>query len=170
MSGLSFSQKGFIHNINFRYSPNSDSTSMMTSKLDYLELPMYLKFSSKFQKLNIFYGFGPYFAYGIHGKIVTTISGMNETIVTDKINWDKPRDYLKSDLVKEYGYNDIKKSEIGISAIFGIKYKNFIITANYKYGLNNIMWEYYLDEKMSNTTLSFSFGYYLLNPKILSDI
>jgi hypothetical protein len=163
-TGLSISQKGFNHHMNFRYSPNSDSTADMTSKLTYLELPVYLKFNTNFKRINVFYGIGPYFSYGLQGKITTNISGRNDLTITDKINWDKPRDYLKSDLVKEYGYNDIKRLDIGVTAILGLKYNSFMVTASYKYGLNNIMWEYYQDEKMSNSSLSLSVGYFFIKP------
>jgi len=64
-SGLSISQKGFNQHIDFRYSPNSDSTADMTSKLTYLELPVYLKFNTNLKKMNVFYGIGPYFSYGL---------------------------------------------------------------------------------------------------------
>jgi len=163
-SGLSITQKGFDQHINFQYSPNSDSTADMTSKLTYIELPIYLKFNTSLKKMDVFYGVGPYISYGIQGKIITNITGSNDITITDKVNWDKPKDYLKSELVKEYGYNDIKRLDIGITAMLGIKYNNFIMTASYKYGLNNIMWEYYQDEKMSNSSFSLSVGYFFIKP------
>jgi hypothetical protein len=163
-SGLSISQKGFNQHLNFRYSPNSDSNAYMTSKLLYLELPIYLKFNTNIKNIDIFYGIGPYISYGIQGTISTTISGRNSLQTTDKIYWDKPRDYLNSELVKEYGYSDIKRFDTGVAALFGISFRNFIMSASYKYGLNNIMWEYYQDEKMSNSSLSMSVGYFFIKP------
>ena len=160
-SGLSVSQKGFNQNIRYRYSYNSDSTAEMTSKLTYLELPIYLKFNTNLSKVNLFYGIGPYISYGFYGKITTEITGRNNVTVTDKMKWDKSFDYVKSDLVDSYGYANIKRFDFGIGTLVGLKYKNLFFTASYKYGLHNVMWEYYKDEKMSNSSLSFSVGYFL---------
>src|ERR1035437_4552183 len=161
-SGLSINQKGFNQHIKYYYSPRVDSAADMTSRLTYLELPVYIKFNTRLNQINLFYGIGPYISYGLQGKITTEIAGRNcnDLSITDKISWDKPRDYIKSDLVREYGYTDIKRFDIGLSTILGVRYKNFIITASYKYGLNNIMWEYFQDEKMANSSLSLSVGYF----------
>jgi hypothetical protein len=159
-SNLSITQKGFNQHIRYYYLPHVDSTADMTSRLAYLELPVYLKFETRLNQINLFYGIGPYIAYGLQGKITTKITGRNDLSITDKISWDKPRDYIKSDLVKEYGYTGIKRFDFGLSTILGVRYKNFIITAIYKYGLNNIMWEYFQDEKMANSSLSLSVGYF----------
>ena len=163
-SWISLTQKGFNHHINYGPIQILDSAKDMTSRLTYIDLPIYLKFNASLNKMGFFYGIGPYLSYGIYGKIITntTIDNNNLTI-TDKINWNKPRDYLKSEIVKEYGYNGIKRFDIGISALMGIRYNNFIFSASYKYGLKNIMWEYYQDEKMSNSSLSLSVGYFFIN-------
>lgn len=158
-TGISVTQKGFNQLINFRYSPNFDSTGSITSKLVYLQMPLYLKFNTGFGKMDLFYGIGPFLAYGLQGKITTDITGRKDVTVTDVINWDKPTDYIKSELVKEYGYSGIKRLDFGVGSIIGLKSKIFILSVSYQYSLHNIMWEYYQDEKMSNTSLSFSVGY-----------
>jgi hypothetical protein len=159
LSGISVTQKGFVQQINFRYSPNSDSTATITNKLVYLQVPVYLKFTSGFDKVDLFYAIGPFIAYGIQGKITTDITGRKNLAVTDIINWDKPRDFIKSELVKEYGYSGIKRFDFGLGSMIGLKSKNIILAVSYQYSLHNIMWEYYQDEKMSNSSLSFSIGY-----------
>jgi hypothetical protein len=159
-SGLSVNQKGFNQHIKYYYLPRVDSTADITSRLTYLELPIYLIFNTNLKQTNLFYGIGPYLAYGFQGKITTEITGRNDVSITDRMKWNKSYDYIKSDLVKSYGYTNLKRFDFGIGTMLGIKIKNFMLTASYKYGLNNIMWEYFQDEKMSNSSLSISIGYF----------
>ena len=159
-SGLSINQKGFNQHIKYYYSPRVDSTADMISRLTYLELPIYLIFNTNLNKTSLFYGIGPYLSYGLQGKITTEITGRTNESITDNMKWDKSYDYIKSDLVKSYGYTNLKRFDFGIGTILGIKVKNFMLTASYKYGLNNLLWEYSQDEKMSNSSLSISIGYY----------
>ena len=163
-SGLSISQKGFNQHIKYFYRPDVDSTADMTSKLTYLEIPIYLKFNTKINESNFFYGVGPYISYGLKGKITTEITGRNNSTYVDIIKWDKSTDYLTSDLVESYGYSKIKRFDFGIGTVVGYKYKNFMVTASYKFGLHNFMWEYSQDEKMSNSCLSLSVGYFFNDP------
>jgi hypothetical protein len=136
----------------------------MTSKLTYLEIPIYLKFTTKIKESNFFYGVGPYISYGLKGKITTDITGRNNSTYVDIIKWDKSTDYLTSDLVENYGYSKLKRFDFGIGTVVGYKYKNFMVTASYKFGLHNFMWEYSQDEKMSNSCLSLSVGYFFNDP------
>ena len=161
-TGLSISQKGFNQHIKYYFRPGLDSTAEITSKLTYIELPIYLKFNTSIKQINIFYGAGPYVAYGIQGKVTTNITGRDNITIEDKIKWNKSYDY-KSDLLNTYGYSNIKRLDFGIGTILGFSYKNFMLTASYQYGLNNLMWEYFQDEKMSNSSLSISFGYFISN-------
>jgi hypothetical protein len=163
-SGLSISQKGFNQHIKYYYRPDVDSTADITSKLTYLEMPIYFKFTTNIKESNFFYGVGPYIAYGIKGKITTEITGRNNSTYVDIIKWDKSTDYLTSDLVESYGYSKLKRFDFGIGTIVGYKYKNFMVTASYKFGLHNFMWEYSQDEKMSNSCLSLSVGYFFNDP------
>jgi hypothetical protein len=159
-SGLTVTQKGFNQHIKYFYSPRLDTTADITSKLTYLEIPIYLKFNTHLNQIDLFYGFGPYVSYGLHGKITTEITGRNDLTITDKIKWDKSYDY-SSDLVNDYGYANLKRFDFGFGTMVGIKYKNFMVIASYKYGLHNVMWEYFQDEKMSNSSLSLSVGYFI---------
>ena len=159
-TGLSINQKGFNQHIKYYYSPRVDSTADMTSRLTYLELPIYLIFNTNLNQTNLFYGLGPYLSYGLQGKITTEITGRNDMSITDNMKWNKSYDYIKSDLVKSYGYTNLKRLDFGVGTMVGITVKNFMLTASYKYGLNNIMWEYFQDEKMSNSSLSISIGYF----------
>ena len=117
-------------------------------------------FNTNLKQTNLFCGFGPYFSYGLQGKITTEIAGRNDVSITDKMKWNKSYDYIKSDLVKSYGYTNLKRLDLGIGTMVGITVKNFMLTASYRYGLSNIMWEYFQDEKMANSSLSISIGYF----------
>lgn len=158
-TGLSISRKGFNQHIKYFYMPGLDTTADMTTELTYLELPIYVKFNTTINQINIFYGFGPYVSYGLNGKITTEITGRNNETLTDKVKWNKSRDF-QSGLVNAYGYANLYRLDIGIGSMVGLKYKNVFISASYQYGLKNLMWEYYQDEKMSNSCLSISFGYF----------
>jgi hypothetical protein len=157
-SGLSLSQKGFKQSIRYFYRPDVDSTAEMISKLNYLEIPVYLKFNTSLNKINFFYGIGPYFSLGIKGKVTSNITGRTNASYTDEITWDKKM-YFQSDLVEEYGYTNIKRFDIGVGNLIGINYNTLVFTLSYQYSLRNIMWEYYQDEKMSNSSLALSLGY-----------
>ncbi len=159
-SGLTINQKGFNQHIKYYYRPGLDSTADMTSRLTYLDLPIYLIFNTNLNQTKIFYGIGPYLSYGLYGKITTEITGRNDVSITDNMKWNKSYDYISSDLVKSYGYTNLKRIDFGIGTMAGITIRNFMFTASYKYGLNNIMWEYSQDEKMANSSLSISIGYF----------
>jgi hypothetical protein len=156
-TGLSLTQKGFNQHIKYFYSPKFDTTADIGSKLTYLEIPIYLKFNTSFKDIDLFYGFGPYVSYGLYGVLTTEITGRNDLTITEKMKWDKS--YTYSDLINYYSYANLKRFDYGIGSMFGIKYRNFIAVATYKYGLHNIMWEYYQDEKMTNSSFSISVGY-----------
>jgi hypothetical protein len=156
-SGFSFTQKGFKHTL---YDENGPSISAeMVSQMNYLEIPVYIKVHTNLTKVNFFYGVGPYFSYGINGK-VTTKTFDPESNYTEDILWNKaPSD--ENSLPSTYGYTKIKRFDVGIGSLVGIKYKQLFFTLDYKFGFKNIMWEYALDEKMSNSCLSLSVGYIL---------
>lgn len=158
-SGLSLSQKGFKQSIRYFYRPDVDSTAEMISKLNYLEVPVYLKFNTNLEKVNFFYGIGPYFSIGIKGKVTTNITGRTNASYSDEITWSKNM-YFHSDLVEEYGYTNIKRFDLGVGNLIGIKYNHLVLTISYQYSLRNIMWEYFQDEKMSNSSLALSVGYF----------
>ncbi|TAL60912.1 MAG: PorT family protein [Bacteroidetes bacterium] len=161
-TGLSISSKGFNQHIKYFYMPGLDTTADMTSKLTYLELPIYLKFNATINQVSVIYGIGPYLSYGLHGKITTEITGRKIETLVDKVKWDKSRDY-HSDLLNTYGYSNLKRLDFGVGTLVGLRYKNVIISASYQYGLKNLMWEYYQDEEMSNSSLSLSVGYFFYN-------
>jgi hypothetical protein len=159
-SGLYVTQKGFNQHIKYYYAPpRVDSTADMTIRITCIEIPVYLKFNTNMKKGNFFYGVGPYVSYAIQGNIKTRITGRDNESFTDKIKFDKIYDNINSDLVNSYGYTRIKRLDFGIGTMLGFRISNIILTASYRYGLHNLMWEYFQDEKMNNSSLSLSVGY-----------
>jgi len=155
-TGLSFTQKGFKHFLNVENSPFP--AAEMISTMNYLELPVYLKVHTSLTKVNFFYGIGPYFSVGLNGNVSTKTFEPVDSSYTTEIKWNKAP-FDENNLPYISGYTKLKRFDIGIGNMVGINYKQLFFTLEYKFGLKNIMSEYYLDEKMSNTSLSLSVGY-----------
>jgi hypothetical protein len=155
-TGLSFTQKGFKQTLYTEYSPFTSAE--MISHMNYLEIPVYIKIHTNTTKVKFFYSVGPYFSYGLNGKVSTNIFEPADSSYTVDIKWSKaPSD--ENNLPNTYGYTKIKRFDFGIGNMVGMKYKQLFLSLDYRYSFNNIMWEYYLDEKMSNSSLSLSVGY-----------
>ena len=156
-TGLSFLQKGFRQTLYTQYSPFTSAE--MTTNINYLEIPVYIKLHTNLTKVNFFYGVGPYFSYGLNGKVSTNTFGSVDSSYSVDIKWTKAPPSDENNLPDTYGYTKIKRFDFGIGNIVGMKYKQLFLTLDYRYSFKNIMWEYYLDEKMSNSALSLSVGY-----------
>jgi hypothetical protein len=156
-SGLSFSQKGFRQTLYYQYSPFTSAE--MAARLNYLEIPLYLKVNTGIKKIAFFYGAGPFFSYGLAGHVSTESTQQVDLNYTDEIKWAKSVVINEDDLPDSYGYTSIKRFDWGIGTIAGLKYRNLFLTIDYRYSLRNIMWEYFPDEKMSNSILALSVGY-----------
>ncbi len=157
-TGLSFSQKGFRQTLYTQYSPFTSAE--MISHINYLEIPVYFKIHTNLTKVNFFCGVGPYFSYGLTGNIETHTFGSVDSSYTVDINWGKKyTPYDENNLPNTYGYTKIRRFDFGIGNMVGMQFKQLFLTLDYRYSFKNIMWEYYLDEKMSNASLSLSVGY-----------
>ena len=156
-TGMSFSQKGFRQTLYTQYSPFTSAE--MTSQINYLEIPLYIKINTNLTNVNFFYGVGPYFSYGLNGSVSTHKYGSVDSSYTVDINWKKSTHPDENNLPNTYGYTSIKRFDFGIGNMVGLKYKKLFLSLDYRYSFKNIMWEYYLDEKMSNSVLSLSAGY-----------
>lgn len=157
-TGISYSQKGFRQTLYTQYTPFTSAE--MTSHINYLEIPLYIKIKTNFTKVNFFYGVGPYFSYGLNGKVSTKTYGSVDSSYTVDINWKKSTQPDENNLPDTYGYTSIKRFDFGIGNMVGLDYKNLFLSLDFRFSFNNIMWEYYLDEKMSNSVLSLSAGYH----------
>lgn len=156
-TGLSFSQKGFQQTLYTQYSPFTSAE--MTSHINYLEIPLYIKINTNLTKVNFFYGVGPYFSYGLNGHVSTHTYGSVDSSYTEEIKWAKSGAFEEDNLPNTYGYTSIKRFDFGIGNIVGVSYKKLFLSLDYRFSFRNIMLEYYLDEKMSNSVLSLSAGY-----------
>lgn len=109
MAGIEFVQKR-----------SKDGGTKIT--LNYIQVPLYVLYYYQLPSAgNIFGGLGPYFAYGIGGKMKTTFNGQtSETKSFDKTTGFKPFD-------------------VGLGLTAGYKIKNsFSFNLAYDYGLANI--------------------------------
>lgn len=171
---LLFTQKGFTQPTSQATTGNDflmHNVSDINVSVNYIEIPVLSEFKVNFDKMNVFFGVGPYIAYGIDGKIKLNIeSGSNIYKFTDKIYWSK-YDWIRNpDLNKSIVYNlgqaNIQRFDYGPVVRFGIEYKSLKVNAEYKYGLANVMYEWSKYESMHNESLGLSVKY-LFNLKKL---
>jgi len=125
-SGLFFSSKGYNLNKKKSLDPTSQfSPIYVKAILNYLEIPLLIKFSHSFFRLPFYGVIGPYGAIGINGK---TISDMYPGGISDRKVY---KHQMGSDeLWKRYDY--------GLQAGAGIAFGKYVCGFNYSYGLANI--------------------------------
>lgn len=104
-----------------------------TTKLNYLQVPLNLMYTSSGSAIKFFAGAGPYFSYGISGKLkstATTHYSSGETEVEKE----------ESDAFKKVeGESLFKRTDLGVGAIAGIKFPNgMFANVGYQYSLANI--------------------------------
>ena len=159
---LLFAKKGFQQS-DRQY--GTDSLTNFDVSLYYIELPVLMEFKVKFKKMNVLFGIGPYVSYGIGGNVKLDITSPSTNLsYTEKIRWDKynsdPTNVGES-IVYDYGYSKIKRLDYGVVTRFGIEFNSFILSAEYKYGIANLMWEFRKYERMNNQSIGLSLVYLL---------
>lgn len=153
--------------------------------LYYIELPLYLKFGFDLNNSGrLIAGIGPYFAYGIYGKMNTefvfsavTVNhwvGGKNIFKEDDLNFNEneliyDREWSTNNVIswikEPYWHKSVKRFEGGISGFVGYElYKKWLITVAYDMGLINFLnpaekWGEKLEGKMYNRTFSISLGY-----------
>jgi hypothetical protein len=178
---LLFSKKGFIQSISQHYahpwSGFSDSLTEFKVPLYYIELPILMEFKVKFEKINIFFGFGPYIEYGIDGKVTLNIQSTMKAPgythstslnYSENVHWNKypfNSNNFGKIIVDDYGYTKIRRFDYGSTVRFGIGFSSFILNAECKYGFANLMWTYRKYEKMNNRSLGLSLVYFFHSKK-----
>jgi len=169
---LLFSKKGFKQS-NSQFAPQSnsavDSLTNFDVSLYYIELPVLMEFKVKFKKMNVLFGIGPYVSYGIGGNVKLDITSSSTNLsYAEKIRWDKyysdPTN-IGERIVYDYGYSKIKRLDYGAVTRFGIEFNSFILSAEYKYGIANLMWEFRKYERMNNQSIGLSLVYLLKTKK-----
>jgi len=114
----------------------------------YLKLPLYAVLRTNISENSKFkIGIGPYFGYGIGGKI-KQVYGMGGNL---KIKWDTFGDGLES----------LNKYDFGAGVIADFEYNKFVFGVGFESGIINLMYkEGYLNPfEYRNVNISFSVGY-----------
>ncbi|MBN2523261.1 MAG: outer membrane beta-barrel protein, partial [Bacteroidales bacterium] len=123
---------------------------------------------------DVLFGLGPYFSYGVGGKINLNINSASADInYTEDIRWSKYDGFLAEGgerIIYEYQYSQMKRFDYGATLKFGVRYKSIILSAKYNYGLANLMWEYRKYQKINNHNFDLSISYmfdFTTNPDTL---
>ena len=110
-AALLFSQKG---------NKKEEGSIEATSNPGYLELPIHIGYRFKMgDKVSIFGETGPYFAYGICGKLKVEDSG-----------WEYDKKFFDID--------EVNKFDFGWGVKAGVEYANFQIGLGYEYGITKV--------------------------------
>ncbi|HEY3370680.1 MAG TPA: outer membrane beta-barrel protein [Prolixibacteraceae bacterium] len=168
---LILSRKGLsqsFHEIGFPIGGITDSVKNIDVSLYYIEMPVLMEFKARFEKMNVLFGIGPYVAYGLKGAVDLDIYARSGDIhYSEDVRWSKYNAFtgnMGERVVYESGYSQIKRLDYGPALRFGVEFNSLVLSAEFKYGLANLMWEYRADERMNNQTLGLS-ARYLFNFK-----
>jgi hypothetical protein len=164
---LIFANKGFTQPTRQETTGNDflvHKVSDIDVSVNYIEMPILTEFMVNFDKMNVFFGVGPYIAYGVGGKINLNIeSGTNIVQFADKIYWSKfdwiRNANLNESIVYNLGHANIQRFDYGPVVRFGIEYHSFSVNAEYQYGIANLMYEWGINESMHNQSLGLSVKY-----------
>lgn len=154
LSGLSFIVKGSqIEDLD--YMSYTGGTPDFTNKFEqqYIQLPLFGAYKINLSDdLNLMFGIGPYFAYGVGGKSKRIL---NRGVYGDG---STEREFDTFGDNEEYTYFDqLKRFDFGLGALVNLEYKKINLNIGYDQGLtNSAQSEYY---EYRNYSLIFSLGY-----------
>lgn len=104
-----------------------------TTKLNYLQVPLNLMYTSSGSAIKFFAGAGPYFSYGISGKLKATSTTHYSSGETE-VEKDESDAFKKVE-----GESLFKRADVGVGAIAGVKFPNgMFANVGYQYSLANI--------------------------------
>lgn len=160
-TGIGLSTVGFKHKYEaIMQSKTTQLTYKITEnynfKLNYLNIPLNLKFLYNIENRNLYFTFGPYLGIGISGKYhldypiekknINTGEYVLEQIIKDRVvNWGSD------------SKDDFKRLDYGVSVGLGCEIDNFQIGLSYSYGLPDISPR--SDETYKNRVLGISMGW-----------
>lgn len=143
--GLNFIQKGVKEK-----ETDGNFTAELTSRINYLEVPLNLIYKAPLKKGHLFFGAGPSAAYALNGKAVYkyTDTDMNETETEE----EKFQFGNKDD-------DDLKPFDLGINIMGGFQLKSGVFIAiNYNRSINNLLPGNPENETLRNNYFGFKIG------------
>ncbi len=146
-TGLNFSSKGY----RLSFLGNSSSNIKIHQKfvLNYIELPITLKYGVKVGENKIYGQFGPYLGFGLYGKVkYSVIDGLDIERWKDDLDWGS----------NKYPY---QKLDFGLVGGFGFERGPIQIGLTYTYGLSNILLFSLVNNQLkeSNRVIGVTIGY-----------
>lgn len=143
-AGLFYSTKGY----NEVASGDFASADYKIS-LNYLDLPIQLKVNYNLGKGKVFLAAGPYFGYGLNGKVEGGAALGDISISSNAdVKWGDEDDAI------------LKRFDMGLSLGGGVQVNSFSLGINYALGLANISTSEVDGYKSSNRVISVSAGFY----------
>jgi len=141
--GVLFTTKGSAENVT-----QPSGYMHLRERLNYIEIPVNLLYRVTAGKGNVFFGGGPYVAFGLSGK------------GTGDSNFNGQQAHVTQDYKFGSGDGELKSPEIGINALVGYQLNmGLMISAGYGWGLTN-MAHSDGEGKLKNKGLEFSLGYF----------
>lgn len=120
---------------------NTDDGVTTKVKVNYLQLPVNLVYNIAVSAGKVFFGAGPYAAYGLSAKGVANGQSADLTFGSD-------------------ADSDIKRTDFGATGLVGFNFTNgFLLKANYDLGLSNIEPVSSLGIKTKNRVFGVSVGF-----------
>lgn len=140
--GVNFVTKGFAKNT---------ENGKFSTTLNYIEVPVLVnaRFAAG-DNLNAFVNAGPYFAYGIGGKVSGEAFGIKGEI--------KDANPFKKTKLGDKEYSAANAFDAGLQIGAGIEYSRFLVGVGAQYGLTKVF-NNALDDKSKNVGFFVSAGY-----------
>jgi hypothetical protein len=144
--GINFIQKGVKEK-----ETDENFIAEMSTRINYLEVPLNLIYKAPLKKGHFFFGAGPSAAYALNGKAEYkyTDTDLNETETEEeKFNFGNKDD------------DDLKAFELGLNIVGGFQLKSGIIIAiNYNRSINNLLPGNVENASLRNSYFGFKIGY-----------
>ena len=135
------------------------TTSQRTYRINYLEMPLNLIFSSPLGKAKVLFGVGPYFSYALGGKYKMEVEHTITPNSTDSVALIN----FTSKQVRGTAY-DGNRFDFGASLVAGVEFRNgFFIDLNYTVGTKDILSDRYFVFPNRWRVFTVGVGFYFYN-------
>ncbi len=143
-SGLFCTTKGMKYELEVM-----EANITATTNLFYLDVPLTLKASYGLGGIKVFGNVGPYFDFGLSGKIKATAEYQGEkTTEKEDVKWGNDEEE-----------DNLKRLDMGLTFGGGVEINSIMIGISYDLGLSNISPSQDNGTKIKNRVLKFSVGY-----------